>query len=571
MKLAWNSLLLSLTFLLPHSAVLAEPYKQVEENIEVAEELFLPQEFIELEKQEDLNPELILVQESESDSPPETIVIPDVTPTEEEEEVTAEEEVVEEEEEVAETEEGEEETEKLTPEELARLELLKEGDELYLSGEFAAAAEKYRQGKEPFAAEVESELVSKPEAIYEPTQLPPGGAIYWRNAQQGVEQELDSKTLISLDFLVDQYPEFIPGYLLYAQELQKANREEEILPLLERATTLYPQEPDLIAAKVTAYGEQKQWLEASLAARQFALINPEHERSAEFLLLAEENLDRYTSNLRATIRGNGIANIITGIVGFVVTGGLFGPFSAAETTLLLIEGESAVGEKISNRVERYAPMVEDEEILAYVNDIGYKLAQFAGRDEFDYRFYVIMDDSLNAFALPGGKIFLHAGAIADSNSEAELAGLIAHELSHAVLSHGFQLVTQGNLTANLAQFIPFGGTAAQLLVLNYSRDMERQADVLGTRILAGSNYAADGLRNLMVILDEKDLPRPPAWLSSHPGTGERVNYLESLIIDNGYDRYSYEGVLRHSEIKEKIKKLIEEYKETDEYKNRRRR
>ncbi|MGB3693965.1 MAG: M48 family metallopeptidase [Spirulinaceae cyanobacterium] len=570
MKLAWNSLLLSLTFLLPTSVVLAEPYQEVEENLEVAEELFVPQDLSELELPENLNSELILVQESEPNSTPETIVIPDTIPTEDREEVTAKEEAVEEEEtEVEDVEEGEQEKEELTPEELACLELLKEGDEFYLSGEFAAAAEKYRQAKEPFAAEVAAELVTKPEAIYEPNQLPPGGAVYWQNAQEGIEQELDSKALISLDFLVEKYPEFIPGYLLYAQELKKANREEEILPLLERATTLYPQQPDLIAAKVTAYGEEKQWLEASLAARQFALINPEHERSGEFLLLAEENLDRYTSNLRATIRGNGIANIITGIVGFVVTGGLFGPFSAAETTLLLIEGESAVGEKISNRMQRYAPMVEDEEVLAYVNDIGYKLAQYAGRDEFDYRFYVIMDDSLNAFALPGGKIFLHAGVIADSNSEAELAGLIAHELSHAVLSHGFQLVTQGNLTANLAQFIPFGGTAAQLLVLNYSRDMERQADVLGTRILAGSNYAADGLRNLMLILDEKDLPRPPAWLSSHPGTGERVDYLESLIIENGYDRYSYEGALRHSEIKEKIKKLIEEYKQTEEYKNRR--
>lgn len=582
MKLIWNSLLLISALLLPNSAVLAEASKAIEEDVEAKNQLVVAEDSLE-ELREDNNPEFILAEESESNTAPDNIVIPNATPVEdgeieesEEEEVTETEEVEEEDEkesdeEVAETEEVEEEEDELTPEELARLELLKEGDELYLSGEFAAAAEKYREAKEPFAGEIDAELVNRLEAIYDPEQLHPGGAVYWRNAQKGIEQELESKVLISLDFLVDNHPEFIPGHLLYAQELKKADRQEEILPLLEKATTLYPQELDLIVAKMEAHREEKQWLEASLAARQFALLNPEHERAEEFITLADEDLERYRRHLNSEIRGNAIANIITGIVGFVFTGGLFGPFSAAETTLLLIQGESAVGEKIAGRVERYAPMVEDEEVLAYVNDIGYKLVEFAGRDDFDYRFYVIMDDSLNAFALPGGKIFLHAGAIADSNSEAELAGLLAHEISHAVLSHGFQLVTQGNLTANIAQFIPFGGTVAQLLVFNYSRDMERQADILGTRILAGSGYAADGLRNLMVILDEKDLPGPPAWLSTHPGSGERVDYLESLIIENGYDRYSYEGALRHSEIKEKVKKLIEEYKESDEYQNRRNR
>ena len=73
-------------------------------------------------------------------------------------------------------------------------------------------------------------------------------------------------------------------------------------------------------------------------------------------------------------------------------------------------------------------------------------------------------------------------------------------MSHAVLSHGFQLVTSGNLTANIVQYLPLGGTIANLIVLDYSRDMERQADILGTRMLASTCYAADGMRNLMVSL-----------------------------------------------------------------------
>ncbi len=383
MKLIWNSLLLISALLLPNSAVLAEASKAIEEDVEAKNQLVVAEDSLE-ELREDNNPEFILAEESESNTAPDNIVIPNATPVEdgeieesEEEEVTETEEVEEEDEkesdeEVAETEEVEEEEDELTPEELARLELLKEGDELYLSGEFAAAAEKYREAKEPFAGEIDAELVNRLEAIYDPEQLHPGGAVYWRNAQKGIEQELESKVLISLDFLVDNHPEFIPGHLLYAQELKKADRQEEILPLLEKATTLYPQELDLIVAKMEAHREEKQWLEASLAARQFALLNPEHERAEEFITLADEDLERYRRHLNSEIRGNAIANIITGIVGFVFTGGLFGPFSAAETTLLLIQGESAVGEKIAGRVERYAPMVEDEEVLAYVNDMGYK-------------------------------------------------------------------------------------------------------------------------------------------------------------------------------------------------------
>ena len=135
-----------------------------------------------------------------------------------------------------------------------------------------------------------------------------------------------------------------------------------------------------------------------------------------------------------------------------------------------------------------------------------------------------MDSELNAFALPGGKIFVNVGAIMNTKSEAELAGLLAHEVSHSVLSHGFQLITRGNLTANVAQYIPYvGSTAGSLLVRNYSRDMERQADVFGTRILVASGYASDGIRNLMATLEEinsqnEDFVEPPGWLSTHPVT-----------------------------------------------------
>ncbi|MBE9126834.1 MULTISPECIES: M48 family metalloprotease [unclassified Coleofasciculus] len=574
MKLLWNSLLISLGILLPTSTSMVLAKSVAVEEREPAKNpttIVIPDI-----TQESLREVIISDDSSET---PETIVIPDTAPvsspstftTEETDVPTAEESTEEiEASENAETapEAGTEEsvdaqTPELTPEELERQQTLIEADRLYMSGQFAAAQQLYRQAKAPF--EVEEQVQEQSVAIYDPAELSPAGAVYWRQAQAGLEQQLETKILVPLQFLVEQQPEFIPAHLSYAQALKDYGREEEALEILERGSTLYPNEPELLKARITALGEAKRWLEASLAARQFALLNFNHPQAEEFEVLAEENLERHKSHLRSELRGNAIANVITGALGYIFTGNLFGPISAVETTVLMLRGESAVGEGIAKQVQRQLPMVEDEEVLEYVREIGNKLAIVTGRDEFEYEFYVIMDDRINAFALPGGKVFVNAGAILKTNSEAELAGLLAHELAHAVLSHGFQLVTEGNLIANITQYIPFGGTATNLIVLNYSRNMERQADDLGTRILVAGGYAADGLHNLMMTLAKEEQERPLfAWLSTHPDTEERISNLETLIERNGYNRYTYEGVARHLVIQERVAKLLKEYEERQE-------
>jgi predicted Zn-dependent protease len=117
----------------------------------------------------------------------------------------------------------------------------------------------------------------------------------------------------------------------------------------------------------------------------------------------------------------------------------------------------------------------------------------------------------------------------------------------------------------VTQYFPFGGTAANLIVLDYSRDMERQADALGTRILTSGGYAADGLHNLMVTLDEEERERPIfVWLSTHPDTQERIRNLETIIERNGYNRYAYEGIERHQAIQERVAQLLEEYEKRQE-------
>jgi len=434
-------------------------------------------------------------------------------------------------------------------------------DLLYLAGEKVAAERLYREVKEPFSEDIEA-LVNRPEAVYEPTELPIAAQVYWRQAQEGLAKNLETQVFVSLELLVKEYPEFIPAHIQLAEALKSQEKTELALEVLNQAAGLYPNEPELVRATIAAQADEKKWLEASLSAQQFALMNPQHSQVNEFNELAQTYRNKFQSQLKSRLRGNTIANVFTGALGVALTGNPLAALNAVQTTSMMFRGESRIGKNIANSTTKSLPMVEDEEILKYVNDMGKKLAEMTGRNEFEYNFYVVNDENLNAFALPGGQIFINLGAIVKTKSEAELAGLLAHELAHTVLSHGFKLMSEGSLITSIVQYVPYaGGAASNLIVLNYSRQMERQADVLGTRILVSAGYAADGVRNLMVTLNEgKEDIGILAWLSTHPETGERVRYLEELIVNNGYNRYAYEGVVSHAKMQSKAKALLVEEK-----------
>ena len=461
--------------------------------------------------------------------------------------------------------EEKEKVEKPTPEEIARLEKLAAADKLYLAGNKKAAVKLYRQAKPLWPIEQQKSAEdTKPDPFMDPDKLSPAGGVFWRNYQEGKEQGLETKTISSLKLLTEREPQFIPGHIFYAEELQQYERPEESAKALNRGIFHYPNEPELLRAKMNADIAEDKWLDASIIARQFALFNPDSPDAEEFDLLADQYLAKYQSNLRSSIRWNAVGNVLAGTAGFLLTGNLLGPLSALQSTSTLLKGESAVGESSVKQINKQVPFLEEEEVTAYVNEIAQKISAVSGRDEFEYEFYLIMDDSLNAFALPGGKIFVNAGAIMKTDSEAELAGLLAHEVSHSALSHGFQLVAKGSLTSNIVNYIPYvGNTASNLLVLNYSRSAEKQADIYGTRMLVNAGYAADGVRNLMAQLvkanQDKDNPEPPAWVSSHPSSKQRIRYMEQLIVDNNLNRYRYEGVARHQEIKEIVTKQLQKY------------
>ncbi len=444
-----------------------------------------------------------------------------------------------------------------------RRKLLIQGDSAYLAGDVAGAEALYRQAKDHtwlLPAQFARRL---PEPFSDQALLSPGAAVYWREANQGIAAGRSPQTLIALSLLTSEYPAFTQGHILYASVLQSADRLAAANAVLDQALTLYPAQPDLILAQVDLRMAQSQWLEAAIASRQFVALNRDHPAAAAQAELAQANLERFQGQTRAAINNSAIANIFTGVLGYAFTGSIFGPITAAQSGLMLLQGENAIGAQHASLVTQRLPMLQNSDALGYVRRIGSRLAAVTGRSDLDYDFFVILDSGLNAFALPGGKIFINAGAILDTHSEAELAGLIAHELSHSVLSHGFQIATQGNLSSSLAQYLPYGGLINNIFLSGYSRQMERQADIVGTQILAAGRYAADGLHNVMVTLNQQSLedgsPRSPSWIASHPNPEDRVTYLKTLVERGSYNRYAYEGIASHEEIQAAVARELAAY------------
>ncbi|MCT7982114.1 M48 family metalloprotease [Laspinema sp. A4] len=440
----------------------------------------------------------------------------------------------------------------------AEFNTLVEADRLFLEGNTQAAEQLYRQVKGQFSQPQGDQAIAQP--ITDPEQLSGAGRVYWREAQAGFEQKLESRIFVPLQQLVERHPEFIPGHVLLVQALQDYGRGEEALAVLERATTLYPNEPELIKAEITALQTEEKWLESSIAARQFAVLYPEHPQAADFKAIADDDLGRYRSGIRRRLIGQTLVTGALSIGDLLLTGNVAGTIPALQLTILLMQGEASFGNQLAESFQKQLPMVDDPAIVTYVNEVGQKMAKLMGRDEFEYEFFVVKDKNLNAFALPGGKVFVNTGALQKINSEAELAGLLGHEVAHAVLSHGYQRVVQSALLSNLNRVVPMGDLIAALVGRAYSRQNERQADVLGSRVLANSNYAADGLRNLMQTFTELDGggPRVLSWLSSHPASSDRLRYLEELIQRNGYNRYAFEGVERHAQIQSRVEELFPE-------------
>ncbi|HXG67928.1 MAG TPA: M48 family metallopeptidase [Blastocatellia bacterium] len=214
-----------------------------------------------------------------------------------------------------------------------------------------------------------------------------------------------------------------------------------------------------------------------------------------------------------------------------------------------ISDDIKLGRQAAAEVERQMPTLPEGGVVDdYVESVGRRLVNAVPseyrRPQFNYEFDVVNARDINAFALPGGYMYVNRGMIEAADSEGEMAGVMAHELAHVVLRHGtaqaskaqspkFQLpaiggailgaIIGGGLGSVIAQGTQFGLSA---YFLKYSRDYERQADILGAQIMARAGYDPRDLANMFRTIEREGGGRGgPEWLSSHPNPGNRYEAI----------------------------------------------
>ena len=204
-----------------------------------------------------------------------------------------------------------------------------------------------------------------------------------------------------------------------------------------------------------------------------------------------------------------------------------------------------LGHKAAAEAEQQLPMLRDEMVTSWIASVGRRIVDAIPEElrhsEFRYTFQVVNVREINAFALPGGPMYFNRGMIQAARTEGEVAGVLAHELSHVALRHGTAQATKatkyeigtllgavvgsiigGNVGSAVAQGTQFGlGTA----FLRFSREFERDADLLGSHIMARAGYDPVEMASMFKTIEKQGGSGGPQWMSDHPNPGDRYAYI----------------------------------------------
>ncbi len=210
---------------------------------------------------------------------------------------------------------------------------------------------------------------------------------------------------------------------------------------------------------------------------------------------------------------------------------------------LTVEEEKQLGIEAQRQVRERFDLVRDRVIVHYVRELGADLVEAAGPSPFEFRFYVVEDEAINAFALPGGAVYVHTGTILKAEDASELAGVIAHEIGHVTARHVAELYPKQraaglgvNLLAVLAAILTgntyianaagLGGQiGAQAYLATFTQEAELESDRLAVETLIRAGYDPTGMVDFFEILQRETETgglRMPQLLSSHPATRERI-------------------------------------------------
>ena len=217
---------------------------------------------------------------------------------------------------------------------------------------------------------------------------------------------------------------------------------------------------------------------------------------------------------------------------------------------LSIEDERIAGEKFVQDVKKYFEVVDDDFLNTYINDLGQYLTSSLETKPFPFRFYIINNSTLNAFAGPGGHVFIFSGLVDVLDELDELVGVICHEIGHVSARHIAQRIEKNKkiglatMAAVLAAVLIGGDVAAPMIAgsaaagvqaqLHYSREDERQADQLGFKYMVTSGFHPAGMVNVLKKLHQGHWPGTdviPAYLRTHPAGPERIARMEIMMTE----------------------------------------
>jgi beta-barrel assembly-enhancing protease len=210
-----------------------------------------------------------------------------------------------------------------------------------------------------------------------------------------------------------------------------------------------------------------------------------------------------------------------------------------------VQQDVEIGQAAAKDAEKQLPLINDRDATAYIAALGQKLVSLAPNEaKFPFTFKIVDDRSINAFALPGGPIYVHRGAIEAADNEAQLAGVIGHEIGHVILRHGTNQASKAQVAQGLAGILgavvgngaagqaigQLGVFAAGGVLLKYSRDAETQSDFMGTQILFDGGYDPVAMAQFFdKLAKEHKGTKTEEFFSNHPIPENRVNNVNAEI------------------------------------------
>ena len=236
----------------------------------------------------------------------------------------------------------------------------------------------------------------------------------------------------------------------------------------------------------------------------------------------------------------------------------------SQLSLVSESQEIEMGRQSAQQVAQTIGIYDDAAAQAYVSSIGMKMAKASERPNLPWEFHIVNDASVNAFALPGGFIYVTRGLMTSINDEAELATVVGHEIGHVTNRHSVQQISKQELaqvglgvgsllSSNVAKLAGIASQGLGLLFLKYSRDAENEADLAGFRYAANQNYYVREMVKVFQTLDRVSQAsgggKLPEWLETHPDPGTRIQNtqarLDTLHKDLSHAIVNRDGYLQH--------------------------